>query len=122
MPSPSLFSERFELVAMPMMEDQLGFTVILKVGNRQTAAFIALADDREYEAVELETGLQLKIQSRDWLLPASSLVIDGSLVVPRAGCRIVDGDDEYEIVPVAGLPAVEKAEYRFLCHSQRVTT
>jgi hypothetical protein len=119
---PSLFSARFEDVAMPMLETQLGVSVTLKVGTRETAAFTALVSDREYEAVELETGLQVKITSRDWLLPAASLVLSGSLVVPRAGHRIVDGADEYEIVPIAGKPAVEKQEYRYLCHSQRVTT
>jgi len=119
---PSLFSARFEEIAMPMLEVQMGVTVTLKVGAQATAAFTALVSDREYEAVELETGLQIKIASRDWLLPAASLVIGGSLVVPRAGCRIVEGSDEYEIVPIAGKPAVEKQEYRYLCHSQRVTT
>ena len=122
MPSPSLFTARFENVAMPMLEDQLGFSVVLKVGLSETAAFIALADDREYESVEFETGLQAKIVSRDWLLPAASLMIHGEFVIPRAGCRVVDGDDEYEVVPIAGLPAVERQEYRYLCHSQRVTT
>lgn len=124
MPSPSLFSARFEDVAMPMMEDQFGFTVIFKVSTRESEPFTALATDREYEAVELETGMQVKVISRDWILPADSLVVSGSpsLVVPRAGHRIVNGDDEYEIVPVPGKPAVEKHEYRYLCHSQRVTT
>jgi hypothetical protein len=118
---PSLFTTRFEDVAMPMLENQLGFSVVFKVGATSSAAFTALATDREYEAVELETGLQFKLTSRDWLLPASSLVISGALVVPRAGHRIVDGSDEYEIVPIAGKPAVEKQEYRYLCHSQWVT-
>lgn len=107
---------------MPMMENQLGITVTFKVGGWTSAAFIALATDREYEAIELETGLQVKISSRDWLLPASSLVVKGVTVVPRSGHRIVEGDDEYEIVPIAGKPAAEKQEYRYLCHSQRVTT
>jgi len=119
---PSWFTARFEDVAMPMLETWQGMSIVLTAGSYDTASFTALGGDREYSAIELETGLPIKIVSRDWLLPASSIVINSVTTVPLAGMRITEGDDEYEIVPIAGRPAVEKQEYRYLVHSQRITT
>jgi len=121
---PSLFVETFDDVAMPIFESWFGVTVSLTVGLNTTDTFTAIGSDREYESVELETGLPIKIVSRDWKLPAALLVIDSATVVPKAGNVITEGSDEYEIVPIAGRPAVElqEGEYRYLVHSQRITS
>jgi hypothetical protein len=119
---PSWFATKFEDVAMPMLETWQGVSVVLTAGSYDTASFTALATDREYMAIELETGLAIKVASRDWLLPASSIVVNSVTTVPLAGMRITEGSDVYEIVPIAGRPAVEKQEYRYLVHSQRITS
>jgi len=121
---PSRFSEQFETVAMPMLETQFGVEVTYWAGYRSSETFTALGSDREYESIELESGLPVKIVSRDWLIPAAMIVIDGVRVTPKAGHRIMEGDEEYEVVPIAGRPAVElqHGNYRYLLHSQRITT
>ena len=121
---PSRFSEQFETVAMPMLETQFGVEVTYWAGYRSSETFTALGSDREYESIELESGLPVKIVARDWLIPAASIVIDGVQVTPKAGHRIMEGAEEYEVVPIAGRPAVElqHGNYRYLLHSQRITT
>ena len=93
-------------------------------GARQTAAFTAIGSRAEYESIELETGLPIKVVSRDWLLPIASLIAGGVAIEPRAGHRIVEDGIEYEICPIAGRPAVEPHSdgYRVMVHSQRVQT
>jgi hypothetical protein len=121
---PSRFSAQFETVAMPMLETQFGVEVTYWAGYRSTETLTALVTDKEYESIELESGLPVKLVARDWLIPAASIVIDGEVVTPKAGHRIIEGDEEYEVVPIAGRPAVElqHGNYRYLLHSQRVTT
>jgi hypothetical protein len=121
---PSAFADLFEDVAQPVMEDWFGTQVILLAGARQTAAFTAIGTRAEYESIELETGLPIKVASRDWLLPIASLIAGGVAIEPRAGHRIVEDGIEYEICPIAGRPAVEPHSdgYRVKVHSQRVQT
>lgn len=110
---------------MPMMETQFGVEVTYWAGYRSTSDTItAIGSDKEYESIELESGLPVKLVARDWLIPAASIVIDGEVVTPKAGHRIIEGDEEYEVVPIAGRPAVElqHGNYRYLLHSQRITT
>ena len=118
----SLFGERFETIAMPMIETQFSVSVTFAVGTKSSDSFLAVGNDREYDSVELQTGLPIKLVMRDWLLPVSSLVVSGVTVTPRAGNRVIVGDEEFEVVPVAGKPAAELQEggYRYLVHSQRV--
>jgi len=119
---PSLFSQRFEDVAMPIMETWLGIAVTLRSGANETASFTALSSDREYSSIEFETGLQVKVIARDWLLPASSLVIAGEEIDPTAGMLIIEGDDEYEVLPIQGRPAAEMQPdgYRWLVHTKQI--
>ena len=120
---PSLFATRFEETAMPMLETWHGVTVSLRSGQHQTSTFTALGRTREYESIEFETGLQVKIAARDWLLPASSLVIAGDEIEPTAGMYVIEGTTEYEILPIPGSPAAELHTdgYRWLVHSKAVT-
>ena len=120
---PSLFESRFEDVAMPMLETEFSVSVTFQVGTKSSEAFIAIGNDREYDSIELETGLPIKLTMRDWLLPVSSLVIAGTTIAPKAGNRITYGDEQFEVVPVQGKPAAELQEggYRYLVHSQRIT-
>ena len=119
----SRFCDRFETVAMPMLETEFSVTVTFAVGTRSTDEFIAIGSNREYDSIELQTGLPIKLVMREWLMPVSSLVIDGSSVVPRSGNRVIVGDEEFEVVPIAGKPAAELQEggYRYLVHTQRVS-
>lgn len=119
---PSAFDAYFEQNAMPVVESQFGVDVTLQVGSKSSSTFTAIGREREYESIELETGLPIKITYRDWLLPLSALVVNGSTVVPKRGDRIIEGEDAYEIVPIQGRPAVELQQggYRYLVHSQRV--
>ena len=121
---PSAFADLFEECAQPVMEDWFGTHVILLAGARQTATFTAIGSNAEYESIELETGLPIKVVSRDWLLPIASLIAGGMAIEPRAGHRIVEDEIEYEICPIAGRPAVEPHTdgYRIKVHSQRVQT
>lgn len=123
---PTRFHSTFEERAQLANERAFGVAVTLQRGNDSTAEFTAVFDDQEYDSVELETGLPIKIQSRVWYIPAAALVIDDEEFSPASGQRIIEADTEaeYEIVPIAGRPAAElqPGDWRWRVHTQRVTS
>jgi hypothetical protein len=120
---PTLFHQRFEARVQPANERAFGVSVTLRSAGIESAAFTATYDDQEYESIEHETGLRVKTVCRDWFLPVSSLVIGGETVEPVAGMFIVEGSDEYEILPIPGKPPAElqPGGYRWLVHTKRIT-
>jgi len=119
---PTLFHQTFEARAQLAVERAFGVTVTLRRGSLTTDSFTATFDVQEYDSVEFETGLNIKVISRDFYLPASSIVFGGSTVEPTAGMVIHEGDAEYEICPIAGRPAAElqPGGYRYLVHTKEI--
>lgn len=59
--------------------------------------------------VESAQGVAIDFQSRDYLIPAASLVLDGQIVSPREGDLIIESDGGqdyvYEVLAVGTEPA-----------------
>ena len=51
-----------------------------------------------------EYGRVLHTESRDFLVRAADLMIDGTAVLPRPGDLIIEGDLHYEVMSPAGEP------------------
>lgn len=107
---------------MVAAERAFGVTVTYKRGSSTTDSFTAIRSDVEYEVMGGEFGLAIKVTSRDYLLPKSSVVIGGVEVEPRAGDRIVEGGETVEIMPLGDKPAVElqAGGFRYLVHTKKV--
>jgi len=118
---PTLFHQAFEARAQLAAEKAFGVVVTLKSGPLVTSSFTATYDSHEYESIEFETGLNVKIVVRDYYLPASSLVIGGNTIEPAAGMVVVEGSDEFEIMPLPGRPAAElqPGGWRWVVHTKQ---
>ena len=107
--------------AEDLLDEVFGGSVTLQRGATTTAAFTASWDLQEYELVD-QRGVVTVFQSRDYLLPKASVVINGSTITPRAGDRILDSDGVFELLPVGDRPAIEAVAggTRWLCHTKKV--
>lgn len=111
------------------MERAFGVTVTLTSGRSVSASFTATFDIQEYESIEFETGLNIKIVSRNYRLPFADCVVGGATVEPRAGMVITEYDSDgievgqYEINPLPGRPAAElqPGGYRWLVHTKEIS-
>jgi len=117
------FHETFENRVQPAIERAFGVTVTLRRGSLVTDSFTATFVEQDYDAIEHETGIQVKVSMRDYFLPVSSVVLAGKEVEPTEGMVVVDGSHEFEILPVPGKPAVElqPGGYRYLVHTKRIS-
>lgn len=119
---PTLFHQRFEQRAQKAIERAFGVTVQIRRGTALTDEMTATFVDHEYDLIEHETGLTLKVLIRDYMVAVSDVVFAGGAVEPEAGMYVVEGNDEFEILPAPGRPAVElqAGGYRWLIHTKRV--
>lgn len=59
---------------------------------------------------ELDSGFGLeRVETRDYLIPADSLILAGTTVLPERGDRIQEGDFVYEVMS----PARDKPPWRY---------
>jgi len=120
---PSLFEQRFQSRAVPMLNRTFGVLVTFIRGVRSSSQFTARRGDRERQAIGAEWNIELSITMRDFLIPVASVVIDGDTLEPRTGDRIKEGDEVFEISPPDdSKPSVElqAGSYEWLCHTKRV--
>lgn len=120
---PSDFEVAFNTLAAPIMQDYFGVTVCLARGSFVTAEFVARRSDREHKALGQEYGLEIEVTMRDFILPASALVIQGDTTEPQTGDRIVEGEEIFEVMPPDDVkPSVElqTGGYEWLVHTKRV--
>lgn len=119
----SLFEQRFHNRVTPQMNGLFGVDVTFCRESFKTDTFTARRNDRVYNAIGAEYGIEIKITMRDFILPAASVVINEREVEPRKGDRIKEGDETFEIQPPdENTPAVElqAGGYEYLCHTKRV--
>lgn len=120
---PSRFEARFAAAAAPQLQRQFGVAVRFCRGNYVSAEFTARRNDREYQVMGAEWGIELSITMRQFTLPVASVAIDGDLIEPRTGDRITEGSEIFEIQPPDdNKPAVElqTGGYEFIVHTKRV--
>lgn len=119
----SEFESMFNDFVKPVLQDLFGVTVLLARGHLTTDEFTARRGDREHSAIGQDYGLEVTVSMRDFLLPVTSLVIDGETIEPRTGDRIHEGDEVFEIQPPdSKKPSVElqAGGYDWLVHTKRV--
>ncbi len=109
--------------AEDLLDEVFGGAVTLKRGETSTAPFTTTWDLQDYELAS-DRGVVTVFQSRDYLLPKTAVVIGGSQVEPRAGDRIHDSGEVFELLPLGDRPAHEDVAggTRWLCHTKRVKT
>lgn len=108
------------------MHQHAGRTVTFVRGQHETASFTAVATEKVYEVIGRD-GFAMHIESRDYHLPAASVLVNGSAVEPRNGDRIKETIggvlQTFEVVPMGSdKPAAEARSdgARWLVHTKRV--
>lgn len=93
-----------------MLDQEFGVSVTLSHQASETPSFTARRIHRTHETLD-EYGVPQKLEFREYLLPVSSVTLNGETHKPQKGDRItetIDGEAViFEILPMAGLPAVE---------------
>lgn len=119
---PSLFEQRFQARAVPMLNRTFGVPVTFIRGIYSSAAITARRNNVEHKTID-GNGIPISITMRDFVLPVSSVVIDGDTVQPRTGDRIVEGTEAFEIQPPDENKLsveLQAGGYEWICHTKRV--
>lgn len=119
---PSQFETTFNARVVPAAQRAFGVEVYLARGPLKTAAITARRSNRQYEAIGQEYGVEWDITMRDFILP-KAITLDGDTIEPKAGDRIKEGEEIFEIKPPDNnTPAVEyhSATGEWLVHTQRI--
>lgn len=119
---PSFFDSVFEVAAAQPLDSVFGTHVQLRRGALTSLAFTAVWSAQEYQTLSEDLGVNLTVRKRVYRFAKADCVLAGSAAEPRAGDRLIDGDETLEIVPVEGKPAVESEPggYRWLVRTNRV--
>lgn len=115
------FHETFNTRAMLAADRAFGVSVKLRRGQFKTAAFTAPWQSVDYEVIDAE-GFTTKITSRDYVIPADKVVINGLTVEPRDGDVLEEVNGNFEVMKIPGRPGVEllPGGYRWLVHTKKV--
>ena len=119
---PSLYEQRFQARAVPMLNRTFGVSVTFIRGIYSSAAITARRNDIEHKTID-GNGIPISITMRDFVLPVTSVVIDGDTVEPRTGDRIMEGTEVFEIQPPdenKNSVELQAGGYEWICHTKRV--
>jgi len=119
---PSLYEQRFQARAVPMLNRTFGVLVTFIRGIYSSAEFTVRRNDIEHKTID-GNGIPVSITMRDFVLPVASVVIDGDTVEPRTGDRILEGTEVFEIQPPDENKLsveLQAGGYEWICHTKRV--
>lgn len=119
---PSLYEQRFQARAVPMLNRTFGVSVTFIRGIYSSAEITARRNDVEHKTID-GNGIPIRITMRDFVLPVTSVVIDGDTVEPRTGDRILEGTEVFEIQPPDENKLsveLQAGGYEWICHTKRV--
>ncbi len=113
----SMHEAMFGAYGTPMLNGQFGVSITTERGGVTSEPFTARRSDYESK-VESPHGAHQKAVMRDYRFATEDYVLDGQVVTPQTGDQLADGDDTFEIMPIANEPAVQPqlsgAEWRVL--------
>jgi len=105
-----------------MLNRTFGVSITFIRGIYSSAAITARRNDIEHKTID-GNGIQISITMRDFVLPVTSVVIDGDTVEPRTGDRIMEGTEVFEIQPPdenKNSVELQAGGYEWICHTKRV--
>jgi len=118
----SQFDEIIEAYAEPQREQGNGVTVVVRNGETDTDSFTAWFADVKSETIDHRSGVKLNVTRRRYYLPKSSVAIDGSTFEPKPGMIIVQGSEQFEILPMSKEVAVQSdpGGYRWVVQAKQI--
>ena len=109
---------------VPSFTSLFGETVALHRGADSTADVAAswMGQGSEIQT-QTRMGVKTSFVDREWLIKQADYVIDGSVVTPSAGDRIVDSNNEtWELMSQPNMPAADSyaAGLEWLLRTKRI--
>lgn len=108
------------------LKDHVGLSVVYQRGT-STVSITATASLHRYEVVDAE-GFGITMLSRDYIVQAADLIINGSEVSPRPGDRIVETirsvSQTYEVMAIGQMKEYEPLDtdgVLLKIHTKRIT-
>ena len=96
-------------------------------GEDESQPITGVPVQHEYEVIDDETGLPMKVTSYDWTFVAAELAIASVPITPRKGDRwkptIEGGEETYEVLPIGKRPCGERLDASgvlWLVHTKKV--
>lgn len=120
----NVLETKWKTYGVPHLERAFGVSVTIKQGANETSAITARRAYSE-DVIGMNVAIPQRIQNNKYIIqaddiPAStySWMPDG----PKQGMAIVEGSEEYRIVPPANGPAVEllPGGFEYLCNTELV--
>jgi hypothetical protein len=122
------FESEFNSQVMPAVERSFGILAILSRGTTVSEQFTARRDGVRIEGLD-GLGIDVKGQTRDFLIPVASAVLDSIATKPQVNDRIIIQDatgtdlETWEVTILAegtGAVEAEPGEYDWRCHTRRI--
>ena len=116
--------ELLEQFSATTLDEQFGASVVYHRGADQSDPFTATWENVTHEVLDEEQGIPQKIVGRDFVLPASLVVIGGQMLQPRSGDWLELTENgalvQFTLFPVGNLPPAEllPGGYRWRVHTK----
>ena len=116
--------ELLEQFGATTLDEQFGASIVYHRGAGASDPFTATWENVTHEVLEEEQSIPQKIVGRDFVLPASQVVIAGQTLQPRSGDWIELTENgaqlQFTLFPVGNLPAAEllPGGYRWRVHTK----
>jgi hypothetical protein len=116
--------ELLEQFSAATLDEHFGASVVYHRGTGASDSFTATWENVTHEVLEEEQGIPQKIVGRDFVLPASQVVIAGQRLQPRAGdwIELIENGvaRQLTLFPVGNLPPAEllPGGYRWRVHTK----
>ena len=116
--------ELLEQFSATTLDEHFGASVVYHRGAEESDPFTATWENVTHEVLDEERGVPQKVVGRDFVLPASQIVIAGQPLQPRAGDWIELTENgvtrQFTLFPVGNLPAAEllPGGYRWRVHTK----
>ncbi len=117
---PSLFAQRFDEVAAPMLREWLGATVTIQRGAITTDGVTAMWEQKE--RVEQRQSITTTVIDRLWQIAKTAYTFSGVASEPKTADRIIDENGtEWEVLPASVPSSVSySGDYDWSISTKRV--
>ena len=102
------FAESFNSLSIPLLNENFGVLVTLVTETLESEAFTARRSARFTIGMGAEIPVDIRVETREYLLPVAGCVIAGDTVRPNVGMWVIEGGERWEVfVPDGATQASE---------------
>ncbi|WP_254512858.1 hypothetical protein [Anatilimnocola floriformis] len=84
-----------------------GTSLVIRRGGERSEPIIGTLTVTSYDVLDEETNLPLRVNSSDWVIEKSLIVVGGKSIELRPGDELLAGSRRFEVFPIPKRPCVE---------------